>query len=98
MNKQQLDLLIQELNPQLNQFANRERELNKEIEEWDLIYLQPLVNTCSTIEELNYLYSQLRIVDENNKRQDLPGLLEINKCFAYDRVIYTNTKEVNNES
>jgi len=68
---------------EINELARKERELQEEISSWPVKYLTPLLEQRTSVEDVDEVYAQILIKDCENQIKRLPGLMSVDKCFAY---------------
>ena len=70
----------------IRDLTDRQEALDREVREWYLNELHPKIVSCSSLGDLDSLWSEVHRACAGNDgtRRDLPGYLSVEKIMSYD--------------
>lgn len=70
----------------ISKLSNDYERVCYELTAWYEDEIRPLVNACTSLEELDAIWREIGFacLDPDGQFRDLPGTLHVEKCFAYD--------------
>ena len=71
---------------EINQIAAQERLVVKQVEEWYKVNITPLVKDCRTREDVNKVFEQILITDDEGQIQDYPVNISVYRAFALNAI------------